>query len=48
MFVSDDTSSLLVTKALFKVKLGVFANKRSTSDEEIKSFERYLVLQGKQ
>jgi hypothetical protein len=48
MFVPDDTSSLLVTKALFKLKLGVFSNKRSISDEEIKSFERYLVLQGKE
>jgi hypothetical protein len=43
----DDISSLLVTKVLFKVKLGVFVIKRSTSCEEIKGMRSYLVLQGK-
>jgi hypothetical protein len=43
----DDISSLLQTKALFKVKVGNCANKRATSDGESKVFKRYLVSQAK-
>jgi hypothetical protein len=44
---NDDISSLLQTKALFKVKVGICANKRTTSDGESKVFKRYLVSQAK-
>jgi hypothetical protein len=34
---------LLQTKALFKVKVGNCANKRTTSDGESKIFKRYIL-----
>jgi hypothetical protein len=44
---SDDTSSLLQTKALLKVKWCICAYKRTTSDGDIEVFKRYLVPQAK-